>query len=216
MTAPVTFCTMHMAPLLGEMGRRYPKLQLDLHLSDTVSNLVDEGIDVAIRIGSAEEQPNLIARRLSGHQRVICASPDYLRRHGTPAVPPDLLAHNCLLFSYGGTRRGWRLREHGRDDGGCLDLPVRGTLSINNAEVLRRAALDGLGVAMLADWLVGPDVKAGTLVPLLTAYQANPGPMEIGLYAMYSASRRGSLTIKAFVDLLQEGLARQLPDSHAG
>jgi DNA-binding transcriptional LysR family regulator len=206
-TAPVTFSTMFIAPLLGELARRHPQLELDLHLSDAVSNMVDENIDVAIRIGAARQQPNLIARRLSGHRRVICASPAYLAQHGTPRAPQDLLDHNCLLFSYGATRRGWRLQcEDGEHD---ADLPVRGTLSINNSEMLRRAALDGVGVAMLPEWLVRADVAAGTLLPLLDGYQANPQEMEIGLYAMYAANRRGSPAIKAFVDLLAEHLARQ-------
>ncbi|MGV7206544.1 LysR family transcriptional regulator [Oxalobacteraceae bacterium A2-2] len=211
-TAPVTFSTLYIAPLLGELARRHPRLQLELQLSDTVSNMVDDAIDVAIRIGTAQQQPNLIARRLGGHRRVICASPAYLREHGTPRQPSDLLGHNCLLFSYGGTRRGWRLREPACDGQGsaepeaCIDLPVRGTLAVNNSEVLRRAVLDGVGLAMLPEWLVRADLASGALLPVLSRYQANPGEMDIALYAMYAANRRGSVKIKALVDLLAERL----------
>lgn len=209
-TAPVTFCAMYIAPLLGEWGRRYPKLALDLHLSDTVSNMVDEAIDVAIRIGAADSQPNLIARRLSGHERLICASPAYLAAHGVPAVPEDLLQHDCLQFAYsvpnGGAKRGWRLRATDGADRPIREVTVRGSISANNSEVLRRATLDGAGVAMLPDWLVRADLQSGALVRVLAGYQANPGAMDVGLYAMYQANRRGSAKVKAFVDMLEARL----------
>lgn len=217
-SAPVTFCTLYVAPMLGGWSRRYPQLELDLHLSDTVSNMVDESIDVAIRIGAAGEQPNLIARRLSGHERIICASADYLAAHGVPAVPADLLQHDCLQFAYGasnggangGPKRGWRLRAV-VDGSQIEEVAVRGSISVNNSAVLRRAALDGAGVAMLPDWLVRADLQSGALVRVLAGYQANPGAMDIGLYAMYQANRRGSAKVKAFVDMLEA----QLQDTQA-
>lgn len=217
-TAPVTFSTMYIAPILGELGRRYPKLQLDFHLNDGFSNMIDESIDVAIRIGSNEEQPNLIARRLTGHERIICASPAYLAAHGTPQEPADLLNHNCLQFSYDIPRRGWRLRRrsgsdqngHGAGDGHIEEINVSGMLSINNSEMLRRALLEGMGISMLADWLVHRDLAEGSLVRVLADYQANPGSMDVGLYAMYPVNRRGSVKVKAFVDLLAEHLQATL------
>lgn len=205
-SAPVTFCTLHIAPMLGAWSRRYPQLELDLHLSDTLSNMVDESIDVAIRIGAADSQPNLIARRLTGHERMICASPAYLLEHGVPLAPQDLLEHDCLQFAYGGPKRGWRLRAAG-DGGQIEEVAVRGSISVNNSEVLRRAALDGAGMVMLPDWLVQADIASGALVRVLDGYQANPGAMEVGLYAMYQANRRGSPKVKAFVDMLEAQLS---------
>lgn len=201
-TAPVTFCTMYIAPMLGEFGRRYPKLELEIQLSDAISNMVDDSIDLAIRIGAIDRQPNFIARRLTGHERCVCASPAYLAARGIPQVPADLLHHNCLQFAYGATRRGWRLQR----DQDVADIPVRGTLSVNNAEVLRQAILDGAGIALLADWLVGEDLRSGALIRLFEGYQVNPGAMDIGLHAVYQANRRGSLKVKAFVDMLAERL----------
>jgi len=210
-TAPVTFCTMYIAPVISELGRRHPKLQLEFHLSDGFNNMIDESIDVAIRIGANDDQPNLIARRLTSHERIICASPAYLSAHGVPQEPVDLLAHNCLQFAYDGARRGWRLRR----DGHVEDIGVHGNLTINNAEVLRRAALDGMGVVMLADWLVREDLAAGKLTRVLADYQANPGAMDVGLYAMYPVNRRGSIKVRAFVDLLAEQLQRSQPHAAA-
>ena len=200
--APVTLAIRYIAPLLPELARRHPKLALDLRLSDALSNMVDEAIDVAIRIGNPEQQPNLIARKLAGHRRHICASPAYLARHGAPQTPEQLGAHNCLLFSYGAARQSWRLRG----DGLAQEVEVRGSLHVNNAEMLRQAALGGLGLALLPGWLVQQDLDAGTLLPVLDGYQANPGEMDVGIFAVYAENRRGSAKIRAFTDLLAEAL----------
>ncbi|GAB2875090.1 LysR family transcriptional regulator [Pseudoduganella ginsengisoli] len=201
-TVPVSFCTLYIAPMLAEFGRRYPKVELEVQLSDAFTNMVDESIDVAIRIGAIDQQPSLIARRLAGHQRILCASPAYLAAHGTPATPTALLRHNCLQLAFGGPRRSWRLQRG--DD--VQDIAVRGTLSVNNGEVIRQAAADGAGIALLADWLVGSDLRSGRLVRLLSDYLASPGTADItadvAVHAVYQANRRGSLKVKAFVDML--------------
>lgn len=204
-SAPVTFSTMYIAPLIGELARRHPRLELDLRLSDTVNNMVDESIDVAIRIGTVERQPNLIARRLMGHERVICASAAYLEQRGRPQAPAELAAHNCVRFAYGGARATWRLMR----DGQLEEIGVHGTLTANNSEVLRQALLDGVGIGLLPRWLVRDDLASGALLPLLEDYQANPGAMDIGLYAVYQENRRGAAKVKAFVDLLADSLAAQ-------
>jgi DNA-binding transcriptional LysR family regulator len=200
--APVTLAIRYIAPLLPELAHRHPKLELDLRLSDALTNLVDEAIDVAIRIGNPEQQPNLIARKLAGHRRHICASPAYLARHGAPQTPEQLAVHNCLLFSYGAARQSWRLRS----DGLAQEIEVRGNLHVNNAEMLRQAALGGMGLALLPGWLVQQDLDAGALVPVLDGYQANPGEMDVGIYAVYAANRRGSSKIRALTDMLAEAL----------
>ncbi|MCS0614664.1 LysR family transcriptional regulator [Massilia kyonggiensis] len=204
--APVTFSTLYVAPILPALRARHPRLILDLRLDDAPANLVDEAIDVAIRIGSLDPQSNLVARRLAAHDRVLCASPAYLAAHGAPDAPIALAAHDCLQFAFGGGRRTWRLQADGAD---AEDVEVRGVVHANNAEVLRQAALGGLGIAMLARWLVQRDLRAGTLVQVLPGYRVNPGPMDVGLYALYPASRRNSTKIRAFVDLLAEHLAEQ-------
>ncbi len=211
--APVTFSTLYVAPILPALRARHPRLILDLRLDDAPANLVDEAIDVAIRIGSLDPQSNLVARRLAAHDRVLCASPAYLAAHGAPETPAALAAHDCLQFAFGAGRRTWRLQADGAH---AEDVEVRGVVHANNAEVLRQAALGGLGIAMLARWLVQRDLRAGTLVQVLPGYRVNPGPMDVGLYALYPASRRNSTKIRAFVDLLAEHLAEQDLGDHMG
>ncbi len=201
--APVTFATMYIAPLLPELAGCYPELRLDLRLSDAVTNLAEEAIDLAIRIGNVDPQSNLIARLLAPHTRSICASAGYLSQHGTPQLPADLAQHNCLQFAYGARRQVWRLQAPGQP---ATEVEVHGTLSVNNSAVLRRAVVDGMGVALLPDWLVQADLQAGTLQRLLPNYVANPGEMQVGIYAVYPANRRGSSKIKVFADLLEQSL----------
>jgi DNA-binding transcriptional LysR family regulator len=202
-SAPVTFSALYIAPLLPALARRYPQLVLDMHLSDSVSNMVDEGIDVAIRIGAPERQPQLIARMLAPHPRSICASPAYLAQYGTPQTPAELADHNCLQFSYGAQRQGWRMQL----DGEVHEVLVSGSLSVNNSEVLRQTALGGMGLALLPDWLVRRDIDAGLLVRVLERYQSNPGDMNVGIHAVYQANRRGSSKVKAFIDALDAALS---------
>lgn len=203
--APVSFATRHIAPLLPRMAQRHPRLELDLHLSDAMSNMVDESIDLAIRIGSPEQNPNLIVRRLAPHHRLICASPGYLAMHGAPSTPAELAGHNCLQFAYDATRPPWRFQP--REGGAIEEVQLRGTLCANNADVLRQAAIGSMGIAMLAAWLVDDALASGELVQVLAGYRANPGPMDIGLLAIYQSNRRGSAKIQAFIELLESALA---------
>ncbi|WP_432380993.1 LysR family transcriptional regulator [Duganella sp. P38] len=200
--APVTLAIRYIAPLLPELARRHPRLELDMRLSDAITHMVDEAIDVAIRIGTPERQPNLIARKLAGHKRHIVASPAYLAAHGTPQTPDELRRHNCLAFAYGAGRPTWRLRRADL----ATEIDIGGSLHVNNSEMLRQAALGGVGLALLAEWLIQDDLAAGRLLPVLGEYQANPGEMDVGIYAVYPASRRGASKIRVFTDMLAAAL----------
>ncbi len=202
--APVSFATLHIAPILPELRARYPRLVLDLRLSDEAARLVDESIDVAIRIGRIDPDSTLVARRLGSHRRLLCASPAYLAERGTPILPADLAHHDCLQLA---ERRVWRMRRL-EGEGEAEEIGIDAVLQANSAELLRQAALAGLGVAMLAHWLVRDDVAAGRLAPVLPAWEANPGPMDVALHALYQKNRRGSHKIRAFVELLAAHLTR--------
>jgi DNA-binding transcriptional LysR family regulator len=220
--APVTFATMYISPILLELRERHPRLAVDLRLNDNASNLIDESIDVAIRIGSIDPQANLVARRLTAHQRLLCASPAYLASRGVPRYPVDLLKHDCLQFAFADNRRIWRLRRNGVVDGvkpedmPIEDIAINSVVQANNGEVLRQASIAGLGIAMLARWLVQADLQTGHLVQVLSDYDVNPGPMDVAMYALYQANRRGSRKIQVFLELLSAHLARFGPSMQGG
>lgn len=206
--APPAFAAQYIAPILPDLRVRHPRLTLDLCLSNATVSLADESIDVAVRIGSIDPDSRLVARRLAAHERVLCASPAYLKRHGAPREPSELARHDCLQFSFTDNRRSWRLRPKDKANAAIEEIPIRGVVQADNADVLRQAAIAGLGVAMLAHWVVHADLREGRLVQVLDDYDVNPGPMDVAMYAVYQENRRGSQKIRAFVELLAEHLAR--------
>ncbi len=206
--APPAFAAQYIAPMLPDLRVRHPRLTLDLCLSNATVSLADESIDVAVRIGSIDPDSRLVARRLAAHERVLCASPLYLKRHGAPRMPSELARHDCLQFSFTDNRRSWRLRRKDGSGAAVEEIPIRGVVQADNADVLRQAAIAGLGVAMLAHWMVHVDLREGRLVQVLDDYDVNPGAMDVAMYAVYQENRRGSQKIRAFVELLAEHLAR--------
>ncbi|MBA8841302.1 LysR family transcriptional regulator [Ochrobactrum sp. RH2CCR150] len=196
-TMPVAFGRLHVAPVLPAFLRQYPQIRLDLHLSDAVTNLVEDRLDIAIRLGALSSS-NLLARKLAPHRRIICGSPDYLGEHGTPAEPGDLARHNCLLFDYQTTEHSWTLAR----DVKRTKVVVTGNLRANNSEVLREAAIGGAGLLLMPTWLVGGDIAAGRLTPVLQDWTPSPGAEEGAIWAVYQPNRRGSRKVASFLDFL--------------
>jgi DNA-binding transcriptional LysR family regulator len=200
---PVTFARLHVAPIVPEFLKSCPSVELELLMTDNVVNLVEDRIDLAIRIGSLESS-SLIARKLAPNRRVVCASPEYLRTYGEPRVPAELAKHNCLTFSYSSGDRTWRFVRAGQDQ----QVRVRGNLRANHSETLREAALAGLGLILLPTWLIGADLGQGRLRSMLTDWEANVGRrssaahQEGGIYAVYLADRRASGKVHAFAQFL--------------
>jgi len=200
---PVAFARLHVAPIVSEFLKLCPGIELELLMTDSVVNLVEERIDLAIRIGSLESS-SLVARKLAPHRRVVCASPDYLETHGEPRVPADLAKHNCLTFSYSTGDRTWRFGRAGQDE----QVRIGGNLCANHSETLREAALAGLGLLLMPTWLIGADLAQGRLKPVLADWQANVGrnasraQQEGGVYAVYLPDRRVSAKVHAFTEFL--------------
>ncbi|MBW4432232.1 MAG: LysR family transcriptional regulator [Pelatocladus maniniholoensis HA4357-MV3] len=197
---PVAFGRLHIAPIVSTFLIQYPEVKLDLHLSDGLSNLVEEELDVVIRIGNLDRShANLIVRKLVSYSRLVCASPNYFQQHGKPQHPNDLAHHNCLLFAYFTNYNIWRFQ---RDTEIC-EVKVSGSLVANNSEILRQACLDGAGVILMPTWLISEDIRAGRLQAMLTDFQVHPQTeMDTGIYALYLPNRRYSLRVKTFIDFL--------------
>ena len=167
MTMSASFGRQYVSPRLPAFLARHPKLRLSIHLSDNVVDLVSEGFDLAIRIGALDDS-RLVARRTAPNRRVVCASPDYLRRRGRPRTPGELADHDCLLlFGSGGRQDVWRL---GTPTGGEVAVRVQGRLESNFGEVLRDASLAGEGIVTHSLWHVADDLRAGRLEVLLPDY----------------------------------------------
>jgi DNA-binding transcriptional LysR family regulator len=202
-SAPMSFGILHLGPALAEFSRRHPLVTLDLAFDDRFVNLVEEGFDVAIRIGKLADS-SLVARKLAGTRLIVCASPHYLAEHGEPEVPEDLAGHNCLLYSYLATANVWRFTA---PDGREIPVAVSGSLRANNGIVEAEAAVAGLGVLMTPTFYVGPLIREKKLKQVLERYR---GP-EIGIHAVYAQREHVAPKVRAFVDFLAQRFGRK-PD----
>lgn len=201
-SAPMSFAQRHLAPALPEWLAAHPGLELELDLTDRAVDLIGEGFDCAVRIGRLADS-SLVARRLAPARRVACAAPAYLARHGAPRSPAALRGHACLDYTYLAEPGGWPFTVARR----TRRVAVHGPLRSNNGEVLRDAALAGLGIVLLPTFLVGDDLRAGRLRPLLIEYEC----WDAGVYAVYPPTRQMPPKLRAFVDFLAARCGPQPP-----
>jgi DNA-binding transcriptional LysR family regulator len=192
---PASFGHLHVAPLVPEFASRYPKIQLALSLSDRTVNVIEEGYDLAIRIGELEDS-SLAARKLAPNRRVVCASPDYLKRHTAPRIPEDLQRHNCLTTTE--LHMNWEFKG---PDGKRGAVRVSGHYACDNWEVLRDWALAGMGVALKSTWDVRKQLENGSLIWLLPGYDFGP---DVAIYAVYPHRRYLPAKTRVFIDYLAE------------
>jgi len=195
---PASFGRQYISPLLPELMSRHPRLRLHIDLSDQMRDLVGDGLDLAIRIGTLKDS-ELIATRLASNRRVLCASPEYLRRHGVPKKPEDLAKHECLLMAVSRDASGgaWQLRG---PDGDEVTVRVQGRLKSNLGEVIRDASLGGLGISLHSTWHVCEDLRAGRLKQVLPDYHLP----ESAIYAVMPERRMVLPRVRAFVDFLTQ------------
>jgi DNA-binding transcriptional LysR family regulator len=182
-----------LGPALPIFLERYPDITVELHVSDRQADLVAEQIDVAIRSGALGDS-TLVARKIAEAKRVICASPAYLRKHGSPQVPADLLQHNCLTLP-GPAWSRWPFHTHE----GINRLEVSGSFTSDNADLLLDVAVAGLGIARLADFMVDRAVQRGDLVPLLMDSHV---PESFPMHALTVPGRHRAPRIRAFIDFV--------------
>lgn len=198
-SAPAGFGRQHVAPLLPPFLAEHRDLRITLDLTDRMTDLVAEGVDVAVRIGDLADS-NLVGVRLAENRRVICASPAYLKRHGTPKTPEELAQHNCLtLGPNSAQQRGWQLNLHGKTQ----IVKVGGNMACNDGSVLREWALAGYGLAWRSLWEVGEDLRKKRLIEVLPRHAAPVGD----IYAVFPQRRHMPLRLRVFVDHLKANFA---------
>ncbi len=198
-TAPVTFGARRLAPALGEFLRLYPDVSVDLSVSDRVVDLIEEGLEAAIRVGRLSDS-RLVARPLRPYRSLLCAAPSYVRRHGTPKSPGDLAAHACLGFSHAQRPGRWRFTRDGEERA----VQYAPALQVNNGEALRQAALAGAGIVMQPEVLLADDVEAGRLVRLLPAWALPEQPMHL----VYARDWQMTPKLQRFIEFVLQHYAR--------
>ncbi|MEO1191987.1 MAG: LysR family transcriptional regulator [Pseudomonadota bacterium] len=193
LNAPVVFGHGHIAPLLPDYLARYPEMRVDLSTNDRFVDLLEEGLDLVIRIGDLSDS-SLIARKLAVTRRVVVASEAYLKKHGTPKTPQDLTGHNSLVFLYRAVRNVWEFQG----PEGAQSVEVKGDVETNSIEVILQLVLAGHGLALMPTWLVGEYLQRGELVQILQDYVAP----DAQIYALYPPGRHLSPKVRSFVDYL--------------
>lgn len=190
---PVSLGRLQILPVVHDYLRQWPMVDVKISFNDRYVDLVEEGIDVAVRVGGLADS-GLVSRTVAPHRLVTCAAPDYLRRRGVPATIDDLAGHNCLAFDHGGRTAQWRFQV----DGVRRRVRIDGNLISTQAEALRDATTAGLGIGQLATFLISDELRTGRLVPVLERHATEGEPLSI----VYPARTLLPPRVKAFVDLL--------------
>ena len=199
LTTSGAFGTRHVAPAIAAFLAQHPETRFDVSLSERIVDLVEEGLDLAVRIGTPGAQ-NLVARKLGETRVVPCAAPAYLAAHAAPKVPEDLARHNCFTYEYTSQRGVWRFRD---PSGEVRTVRVSGNLHSNNGDFVAEVAARGAGIVFEPAFIVGPEVRAGRLVPLLQDFEPEPLP----IYAVYPSRKHLSAKVRIFVDFLARSFA---------
>jgi len=204
LTAPMSFGIHHLGPLVAEFAILHPRIEIELQLDDRTVDIVEAGLDMALRIGHLRDS-SLVARPLTSIARVICAAPAYLEQRGVPGRPEELASHDCLHYANLSRREEWRLRG----PEGPLAVEIDGRYCSNNGDALCQAAVAGLGIALLPGFIVADDLKAGRLVPLLEDY----APEDFSLYALYPSRHFVPAKIRLFLAFLAARLETAMAGS---
>lgn len=195
LTTSVNFGTRQLAPAVASFLARHSRVKFDIALSDRIVDIVEEGFDLAVRIGATGPE-NLIARKLGETRLLLCAAQAYLARHGEPASPEDLKQHNCLTYEYA-LRDTWTFRDA---SGRQHVVRVSGSLNSNNGDLLAAAAAQGAGITLEPEFIVGRELKNGSLIPILEGFEAPVLP----IYAVYPSRLHLPAKVRVFVDFLVE------------
>jgi DNA-binding transcriptional LysR family regulator len=200
-TAPIVFGRLHVLPVITEFLGAYPEVDVRLVQGDQVVNLLEDHVDLAVRVGRLPDS-SLLARQIGSIHRVVCASPAYFTAYGTPAVPSDLGMHRCVAFEQIGGSAAWTFPVDGKD----LAIPIRPRFIVNTAEAAIDAAIAGVGVTRVLSYQIEAAHRVGRLSLALRAFE--PAPMPVSL--VYGGQRRLPLKLRAFLDFAAPRLTRRL------
>ncbi|GAB3759775.1 LysR family transcriptional regulator [Ramlibacter monticola] len=200
LNVPVSFGLLHLAPLWPAFMQQHPQVDLDVTLSDRVVDLVDEGYDLAVRIAQLASS-SLVSRKLASTRMVLCASPEYLRRHGTPAHPSEIAAHT--VFAYTLLAMGEQWAFEGPE--GPVSVKVAPRMRTNSGDTCVAAALQHQGIVLQPSFMVGHHLRAGTLVEVLPPYRSR----ELGIYAVYASRKHLTPKVRVLIDFLLEAFRIQ-------
>jgi len=192
---PLSFGLLHLSPAVNEFSKLHPDLIIDIHFADRQVDLIEEGIDLTIRIAELADS-SFIARRLSTIRHMLCASPAYLLKHGVPKTPEDLSDHDILRYK----SPSGLTHQLTDEDGNNFDISGKTVMTANNGDFLRQAALSGRGIYLSPTFLNWRDIQSGTLVPILQDYKY----LELGAYAIYPNTRFLSARVRQFIDFLSD------------
>lgn len=204
LTAPATFGKLHVVPAVTAFLAAFPAMQVEMMLVDRVVDLLEEGIDVAVRIGPLADS-SLVAAALGHTRRMVCAAPDYLRRHGRPETPADLARHHCLRFTAVSPDSSWEFMI----DGKTARVPVSGPLAVNQVEAALDACLRGMGCGVFLGYQAAAHLAGGALECVLAAFETPPRPVSL----LYPHARLLSPRIRAFVDMATPRLRKALKET---
>jgi DNA-binding transcriptional LysR family regulator len=194
-TSSVAFGVRHLGWAITEYLQKYPGVHVDVTLNDRTVDLVEEGFDLAIRV-TTRIDPGLIARRLTRARIVACASPGYLKKHGTPKSPEELVGHNCISYAYSPVQNDWHFRRNGVDQ----TVPISGNLRGNNGDILVIAAIEGLGVALQPTFVIYEALRQKKLVRILSDWEAD----ELTVFAVYPNRKFLPPKVRSFIDFIAE------------
>ena len=199
-TSSVAFGERWLMPRLPAFRAKHPQIDLSLHLTDSVVDIAEEGIDVALRLGPRVEG-SLIAVKLFDTDYRVVAAPDYIARHDRPDTPADLQEHAGIMFPFPGFRSRWRFRE--RDSKEVAEAAPRAALTVSNALAIRRAVLDGLGVALLAGWTIDDDLASGRLIDLFPEFEVSAADFDTAAWLVYPSRDYVPARMRVFIDHLR-------------
>ncbi len=193
-SAPVSFATLHLAPLLCRFQRAHPAVSIDLQLNDRKVDIVEEGFDIALRIGHLKSS-SMIAKLIAPVRLIMCAAPAYLEKHGTPSSPDELKNHRYLRYSYMEDNTGFSINEWLQP----AECQQTGDMLSNNGEILVSAAIEGAGIIIQPSFICGPAIAAGKLKVVLPQHEPEP----MGLYAVYAHRKLLASKVRCFIDFME-------------